>query len=404
MERKGVDRKKKIIPVKKQKKETLAGPIPPRIPVILKKWLLPLLARIPCENDEKRKKIPQFQQKAWSISQLLLSLLLPLDPVFKAISFTFLALLCVDAIFIFFIYFSIVESSLFGGFQVFLYKYLAPIALGYGTNWLAIKMLFHPRQHNPIWHGLIPARREELVDAIATGISERLFSPGILEDFMQKTGLARKISTKFMKELQKLSMKREFEKDVEVLLLDVLKKSLDDPEVIQELASEGEGEFRKTIQSTLLFPIPILPNPLFQLVLKKTLIKNLQPHSPFLDKIVKCVVLHLQDRLSVTMESEDELAFLLSQSLSQTLRSIKTNTIIKSQLAQMNEAELEELLTGNVVAELQFIQVIGGVFGCCLVLAAEFVLFKASLPIIMVIATFFIYKSSCKKNPKLYKG
>lgn len=54
-------------------------------------------------------------------------------------------------------------------------------AIGYGTNFLAVQMLFHPRYPvtwfpmSHIWpQGLIPARREELTELVARQISTRL--------------------------------------------------------------------------------------------------------------------------------------------------------------------------------------------------------------------------------------
>lgn len=52
--------------------------------------------------------------------------------------------------------------------------------LGYGTNWLAVKMLFWPRKPfklfgRTVLHGLIPSRRPQLADSVAAAIDENLF-------------------------------------------------------------------------------------------------------------------------------------------------------------------------------------------------------------------------------------
>ncbi|TVR42958.1 MAG: DUF445 family protein [Planctomycetota bacterium] len=49
--------------------------------------------------------------------------------------------------------------------------------IGYATNWLAIKMLFHPRQPRFGLQGLLPRRQEELANSVARIVAEELLSP-----------------------------------------------------------------------------------------------------------------------------------------------------------------------------------------------------------------------------------
>src|SRR5689334_4106869 len=48
--------------------------------------------------------------------------------------------------------------------------------VGFGTNWIAIKMLFHPRVRVLGTQGVIPARRADLGRAVAATIEEHLIS------------------------------------------------------------------------------------------------------------------------------------------------------------------------------------------------------------------------------------
>ena len=71
-------------------------------------------------------------------------------------------------------------------------------AIGFWTNWLAIKMIFHPRKRNLVWQGLIPARREELVNDLAKGISEKLFSGSIAREALEQSGILRDVINRFI--------------------------------------------------------------------------------------------------------------------------------------------------------------------------------------------------------------
>jgi uncharacterized membrane protein YheB (UPF0754 family) len=53
-------------------------------------------------------------------------------------------------------------------------------AIGYGTNWLAVKMLFRPRSPRRVLglplQGLVPRRRAELADSVARAVEQELLS------------------------------------------------------------------------------------------------------------------------------------------------------------------------------------------------------------------------------------
>src|SRR5215204_2671593 len=74
-------------------------------------------------------------------------------------------------------------------------------AHGYGAAWLAVRMLFRPR--NPVKilgltvfpQGMIPRNRERLANAIGKAVGEELVSQDtILEELFQKDFLRRKIN------------------------------------------------------------------------------------------------------------------------------------------------------------------------------------------------------------------
>src|SRR5262245_52934595 len=69
---------------------------------------------------------------------------------------------------------------------------VTPTAVGFWTNWLAVKMLFHPRGRNAVWWGLVPARRNQLIDGIAAGVMKQLISPEIVQEHLHKSGVVQR--------------------------------------------------------------------------------------------------------------------------------------------------------------------------------------------------------------------
>lgn len=62
-------------------------------------------------------------------------------------------------------------------------------AVGFGTNWLAIKMLFHPRQHTawlPFWpQGMLPREQKRFAEALGRVTSERLLNEEALMEALE---------------------------------------------------------------------------------------------------------------------------------------------------------------------------------------------------------------------------
>ena len=59
--------------------------------------------------------------------------------------------------------------------------------IGFLTNWVAITMLFNPRQERPLFgQGLIPAQRERVIYRLATAVSEELINEEIIKQKIEE--------------------------------------------------------------------------------------------------------------------------------------------------------------------------------------------------------------------------
>jgi len=89
---------------------------------------------------------------------------------------------------------------------------------GYFAAWLAVWMLFYPREPRfigrwriPFTPGLVPSSRRTLECAIAEAVSTQLLRPEILEESANRQGLPRLIRTALPDHLDDLSEDREFQ-------------------------------------------------------------------------------------------------------------------------------------------------------------------------------------------------
>lgn len=249
---------------------------------------------------------------------------------------------------------------------------LSPAVVGYWTNRLAVKMLFHPRRRNAVWQGLIPARRSDLVGQIAAAVSEHLISPEIIHKYLRESGLLPELLNHLYPAVREILSEKKLGNEVRAIVSQQVTRILEDPttgerisayfkERIKDWSGVGPGE--KLLEWTKLIWEPVVIN-----ALKKEL--SALPAS--LERFLPYVEDSLEKLPEYLGENREQVEEVLARFIITGLRSLNLEIIIKQQLDKMNEAEIEQLITGTVATELVFIQTSGGIFGALVGLAVMF--------------------------------
>ncbi len=240
---------------------------------------------------------------------------------------------------------------------------IGPAVVGYWTNWLAIKMLFHPRKNNAVWWGLVHARREDLIESISEGILSSIISPEIVRDYLNNHGLLANVVKSFSQSVNGMVQAKEFREDLRDIIYNFLTELVNNEKtvefvedylnsVIQEWTGDGFGgkmmEWTKNIWASLVQKkvLEILPE------LPKVVNFALPRIEAFLETIPNRI-----EKEGVGIES------VVAEIIAEGLRSLDLKAVIRGQLGKMDAAELEKLLTSNISGELVFIQTSGGIFG-----------------------------------------
>lgn len=109
--------------------------------------------------------------------------------------------------------------------------------IGFLTNWIAITMLFRPRERRPLLgQGLIPAQRERVIQRLAQAVTEELINEQIIKDKIQKSGVIPKYREKAVSIVRGVIEDPEFRIDIKQLVVDYASKVLGSPEVRIRLA------------------------------------------------------------------------------------------------------------------------------------------------------------------------
>ncbi|MEM7676946.1 MAG: DUF445 family protein, partial [Myxococcota bacterium] len=92
--------------------------------------------------------------------------------------------------------------------------------IGFGTNWVAIQMLFKPREVRPVLgQGLIPSQRDELIRKVADEVVENLINEDIIRRELDDSRLISRLTEETMKEVRRLVNDPEFGPDTKQVIL-----------------------------------------------------------------------------------------------------------------------------------------------------------------------------------------
>ncbi len=115
--------------------------------------------------------------------------------------------------------------------------------IGYLTNWLAITMLFHPRQRRPLLgQGLIPAQRERVILRLAQTVSDELINEDIIKEKIEKSGLLQKYREMAFAATRNLVEDPEFRNELKTFLARYVSEALSSPEVRAQVVTFMEDK------------------------------------------------------------------------------------------------------------------------------------------------------------------
>ncbi|HHU51736.1 MAG TPA: DUF445 family protein [Firmicutes bacterium] len=250
---------------------------------------------------------------------------------------------------------------------------LGPAVVGYFTNWLAIKMLFHPRQPNAVWWGLIPARREDIIETISTEILNRLISPEIISDYLHQEGIVTETLGSTLNVLAELVDQPDFRLDYREVLAGFLSDLLSSAatrhrirEYLEERIIRWQGE---TFSGKMIEWSKKIWGPKVIGEIDRILASSPQEVAAFLPDLEKIFIDFTYTLREKAGDGQRRVEETLITWLPKVLSKLEFKEIIHRQLRKLDEAELEAALVGNVQRELVFIQTSGGIFGLLVGLA-----------------------------------
>lgn len=244
--------------------------------------------------------------------------------------------------------------------------------IGWGTNWLAITMLFRPLERRPLLgQGLIPRKRREFFGKISQAVVENLISEEILHQEIERSGLVRRAAREQITSLHEVLKSPEFRRDFHDLVLTYVHRLVHSPEFRGRVRGVVEYRLQQGLDSwtgqDMKGKVVEAFKPLWKDQVRDEVLRNLEavlneipaavPH--FLGKLDEAVE-QMPDYLN---RQEPAIINVLTRAVTGFVRNLNVNEIIQKRLGSLSNEYLERTVRNTTSRQLDFITLAGGILG-----------------------------------------
>lgn len=236
--------------------------------------------------------------------------------------------------------------------------------IGYGTNYIAIKMLFRPVKRRPIWgQGLIPAQRDTIVHAIARGIDKYILNPQLLRKRIEESGVVERLNSLLIDGTSNLLQDKQLHDEIRQFLYHHLSAYFQQPRVREHLyALIDEKVEQKADKGIKKFALSAYKR------------FNREDYDILVDKLIADIPTGI---LEVVQRAEAEVdaavtyiqaqrrasSLYLLRFVTGLLHKLDIHGFLTGQMAHFDEERLEKLIREATNEQLLYIQYLGAVLG-----------------------------------------
>ena len=236
--------------------------------------------------------------------------------------------------------------------------------IGFLTNWLAITMLFQPREKRAIIpQGLIPAQRERVIYRLSEAISRELINADIIKARIQESGVIGRYRDLAVGVVRGVVEDPGFRADLKQLATDYATEVLGSEAVrrdiaklavqkVEEQAGQGLGGIALRLYRTF-------AEDDFQRRVDRALAELPQAITPLLDRVDAAL-----DAVPAKVEARaDEIEDVATRAVLSFVEGFDIRAMIADKARTFDEAQLENLLKSTSNEQLNYIQYLGGILG-----------------------------------------
>lgn len=236
--------------------------------------------------------------------------------------------------------------------------------IGFATNWLAITMLFQPRDKRPIVpQGLIPAQRERVIFRLAQAISQELINEDLIKQKIEESGAIRKYREQAVGVLKSVVEDEGFRAELKGLTAAYVESVLGSETMRAELTEIAmrkiEDYAGQGFRGLALKAYRAVNEDAFQRSIERAVREIPGALDPVLDRLDVAL-----DRVPEKVEERSEqIEALATKTVLGFVERLDVYSMIVENARGFDEAQLENLLKKTSNEQLNYIKYLGGILG-----------------------------------------
>jgi hypothetical protein len=236
--------------------------------------------------------------------------------------------------------------------------------IGFGTNWVAIKMLFWPRQTRPVFgQGLIPSQRDQLIEKVADEVLSNLINEELILAKIEETKIVQRLTSASIDKLRAAAQEPDFKDDIRDMVLTYVAEVTSGPEFRDRLVLRAEqtledvagqrfsGWLVRKLKDMWRAPLVTAINREIE-----RLPDTMEGGLEHLDEIMERLPAALEER----QESIDQVLTTMQIGL---VREVDVRAIVLEQLSSITTEQLERGFREFSDDKLSYITLLGGMLG-----------------------------------------
>lgn len=237
--------------------------------------------------------------------------------------------------------------------------------IGYGTNWLAITMLFRPEKSRPLLgHGLIPSQKKVIAFRLAQAVSTDLINPELIKQKIADSNLIPLFRDKAIAWLRGITDDSNFREELKSITVEYMHDLVADPSVRSSLAANiiltlEQSMASKKLEKIALQTYLMVRGNEAQEIVEEAIARLPENIERMLDKVDQTL-----DELPATLEERSEqIESIMTQTLYRLINQLDVHNLIEENINRFEEKRLEKMIRGATNEQLRYIQYLGAVLG-----------------------------------------